>query len=362
MWCQGQFPQYFKDVTIVYLYKRKGNRQRCHNHRGISLLNIAGKIFTHILLTRLNGHLEQGLLQEKCQEIRTHLYTTFVDLTGNRDGLWNVMQKFCYPARFTHMPVWGPDSVGSLSGSYQFPPTSSNAPVSRQHMWRAGITLEGSGDSFASAGDCTSPTLPLFHNCQRHHNFAESRGTVRSEHADGVTNGVPSKSDEENNSDGKLCAQLQVRWVEQQVAKVRVKRDLGVFPNDPKWKDMWYLNRGGPGGIDMNVRSVWARGFAGQGVVVTILDDGLETDHPDLSPNYDKLASLDVNGNDENPHPRYVVRDYRNTKSARCNRLLRVFGDGHLTEAHTSPSSPHPPAAAASLCASSQCAILCKVA
>lgn len=45
-------------------------------------------------------------------------------------------------------------------------------------------------------------------------------------------------------------------------------------------------NRGGPGGIDMNVRAVWARGYAGQGVVVTILDDGLETDHPDLKPNY----------------------------------------------------------------------------
>ena len=45
-------------------------------------------------------------------------------------------------------------------------------------------------------------------------------------------------------------------------------------------------NRGGPGGIDMNVRPVWARGYAGQGVVVTILDDGLETDHPDLKPNY----------------------------------------------------------------------------
>ncbi|VDN14101.1 unnamed protein product [Dibothriocephalus latus] len=28
----------------------------------------------------------------------------------------------------------------------------------------------------------------------------------------------------------------------------------------------------------------------------------------------DKLASFDVNGNDENPHPRYVERDYRNTK------------------------------------------------
>ncbi|VDM02439.1 unnamed protein product [Schistocephalus solidus] len=47
-------------------------------------------------------------LQEKCQEIRTHLYTTFVDLTKtfdtvNRDGLWNVMHKFGCPERFTHM-------------------------------------------------------------------------------------------------------------------------------------------------------------------------------------------------------------------------------------------------------------------
>ncbi|VDM32584.1 unnamed protein product [Hydatigera taeniaeformis] len=106
----------------------------------------------------------------------------------------------------------------------------------------------------------------------------------------------------------------QVRWAEQQVAKVRVKRDVyhQPPPNDPSWPRMWYLNRGGPGGIDMNVRAVWARGYAGQGVVVTILDDGLETDHPDLKPNYDKRASFDVNSNDENPDPRYVERDFRN--------------------------------------------------
>nr|VZI46717.1 unnamed protein product [Spirometra erinaceieuropaei] len=96
IWRQGEVPQDFKDSTIVHLYKRKGNRQVCDNHRGISLLNIAGKIFARILLNRLNNHLEQGLLpesqcgfrrhrgttdmifaarqlQEKCQEMRTHL-------------------------------------------------------------------------------------------------------------------------------------------------------------------------------------------------------------------------------------------------------------------------------------------------
>nr|VZI14632.1 unnamed protein product [Spirometra erinaceieuropaei] len=131
MWRQGEVPQDFKYATIVHLYKRKGNRQVCDNHRGISLLNIAGKIFARILLNRLNNHLEQGLLpesqcgfrrhrgttdmifaarqlQEKCQEMRTHLYSTFVDLTKafdtvNREGLWKIMQKFGCPERFTQM-------------------------------------------------------------------------------------------------------------------------------------------------------------------------------------------------------------------------------------------------------------------
>ncbi|VDL86201.1 unnamed protein product [Schistocephalus solidus] len=46
-------------------------------------------------------------LREKCQEMRTHLYTNFLDLTKafdmvNRDGLWKVMQKFGRLERFTH--------------------------------------------------------------------------------------------------------------------------------------------------------------------------------------------------------------------------------------------------------------------
>ncbi|BHF63660.1 hypothetical protein SprV_0200665400 [Sparganum proliferum] len=128
MWSQGEVPQDFQDATIVHLYKQKGNRQLCDNHHGISLLNIAGKIFARILLNRLNDHLKQGLLpesqcgfrrhrgtadmtfaarqlQEKCQEMRTHLYSTFVDLTKafdtvNREGLRKIMQKFGCPERW----------------------------------------------------------------------------------------------------------------------------------------------------------------------------------------------------------------------------------------------------------------------
>ncbi len=130
-WNQGSIPQELKDASIVHLYKRKGNRQVCDNHRGISLLSIAGKILAQVLLNRLTDHLEQGLLpetqcgfrkergtvdmifavrqlQEKCQEQNRELYTIFVDLTKasdtvSRKGLWRIMSKFGCPDRFILM-------------------------------------------------------------------------------------------------------------------------------------------------------------------------------------------------------------------------------------------------------------------
>ncbi|XP_049872049.1 furin-like protease 1 isoform X2 [Pectinophora gossypiella] len=85
--------------------------------------------------------------------------------------------------------------------------------------------------------------------------------------------------------------------------------------NDPKWPHMWYLNRGG--GLDMNVIPAWREGITGRGVVVTILDDGLETDHPDLVANYDPMASYDVNSHDSDPQPRYDMVD-SNRHGTRC--------------------------------------------
>ena len=43
-WQEETLPQDFKDASIIHLYKRKGNRQACDTHRGISLLSIAGKV------------------------------------------------------------------------------------------------------------------------------------------------------------------------------------------------------------------------------------------------------------------------------------------------------------------------------
>ena len=129
MWRKEAIPQEFKDASIIQLFKQKGNPQLCDNHRGISLLSIAGKVLARVLLNKLNEHLEQSellpesqcgfrkdrgttdmiftarQLQEKCQEQNMDLYMTFVDLTkafdtASREGLWKIMAKFGCPTKF----------------------------------------------------------------------------------------------------------------------------------------------------------------------------------------------------------------------------------------------------------------------
>ena len=42
----------------IHIYKRKGNPQVCDNHRGISLLSIAGKVLAKMLLNAENAKSE----------------------------------------------------------------------------------------------------------------------------------------------------------------------------------------------------------------------------------------------------------------------------------------------------------------
>jgi len=106
---------------------------------------------------------------------------------------------------------------------------------------------------------------------------------------------------------------------EQQKVLNRTKRaplnNDEMYLNDPEWGNTWYLNRGGM--IDMNVKEAWEMGITGKGVVVSILDDGIEKDHPDLVDNYDQEASYDINDNDYDPSPRYDATNI-NRHGTRC--------------------------------------------
>ncbi|XP_029774749.1 proprotein convertase subtilisin/kexin type 4 isoform X2 [Suricata suricatta] len=104
------------------------------------------------------------------------------------------------------------------------------------------------------------------------------------------------------------------KWFEQQTALRRVKRSAAV-PTDPWFSKQWYMNdKVQP---DLNVLRVWSQGLSGRGVVVSVLDDGIEKDHPDLQANYDPLASYDFNDYDPDPQPRYTPSN-ENRHGTRC--------------------------------------------
>uniref|UniRef100_A0A8C9VBJ2 Furin, paired basic amino acid cleaving enzyme n=2 Tax=Scleropages formosus TaxID=113540 RepID=A0A8C9VBJ2_SCLFO len=113
----------------------------------------------------------------------------------------------------------------------------------------------------------------------------------------------------------RLQKEPQVVWAEQQVVKKRKKRDIYAELSDPKFTQQWYLYNANH--QDLNVKGAWEQGYTGKGVVVSILDDGIEKNHPDLEENYDPEASYDVNDGDPDPQPRYTqVNDNRH--GTRC--------------------------------------------
>uniref|UniRef100_A0A8C9V0U4 Proprotein convertase subtilisin/kexin type 5b n=1 Tax=Scleropages formosus TaxID=113540 RepID=A0A8C9V0U4_SCLFO len=137
-----------------------------------------------------------------------------------------------------------------------------------------------------------------------------------------------------------ISMEPKVQWIEQQVVKRRVKRDYkpnppqSIYFNDAKWTSMWYIHCNDDihnCQSDMNIMGAWKRGYTGKDVVVTILDDGIERNHPDLVQNYDTQASYDVNGNDLDPMPRYDASN-ENKHGTRCaGEVAASANNSHCT-------------------------------
>ena len=51
----GVVPMDWRGACIVLLYKGKGDKCKCSNSRGISLLNVVGKLFGRMLIKRVRA-------------------------------------------------------------------------------------------------------------------------------------------------------------------------------------------------------------------------------------------------------------------------------------------------------------------
>ena len=78
------------------------------------------------------------------------------------------------------------------------------------------------------------------------------------------------------------------------------------IPNDPSFSSQWHLQNTGQGsgtvGEDANITGAWDS-VRGSNVLISVVDDGVDHQHNDLSPNYLDAVDWDYCGNDGNPTP-----------------------------------------------------------
>ncbi|MEO7932034.1 MAG: S8 family peptidase [Chthoniobacterales bacterium] len=97
-----------------------------------------------------------------------------------------------------------------------------------------------------------------------------------------------------------LRAEAGVVSAEYLLARMQKRRGR---PNDPLFSQQWHLyntgQHGGLRGIDAGVVGIWGSfsgsGIRGRGVLIGIVDDGVQFTHPDIKPNYDTTRDYDWN-------------------------------------------------------------------
>jgi subtilisin-like proprotein convertase family protein/subtilisin family serine protease len=117
---------------------------------------------------------------------------------------------------------------------------------------------------------------------------------------------IPDSSSLTKRTRTRVKQKANVLWLEQQVKRWRFLRNTQSF-TDPLFPDQWHLsNTGQNGGTideDVHILPIWNEGLSGKGIVIGIVDDGLQHDHPDLAANYLSALSYDFNDDDSNPYP-----------------------------------------------------------
>ena len=123
-------PDEWKRGIILPFYKGKGSRQECKNYRGITLLSCPGKVFAHVILTRIKPLLLQrrrpeqsgftpgrstldrilalNILQQTRTDFAQSLWVAYVDLKAafdsvDRAALWTLLLSLGIPPKLVEL-------------------------------------------------------------------------------------------------------------------------------------------------------------------------------------------------------------------------------------------------------------------
>ena len=107
-----------------------------------------------------------------------------------------------------------------------------------------------------------------------------------------------------------------------------LETDAVVFeePNDPYFAHndfggQWTMADGipGPFGEDSSLLGAWSQGYRGNGIVIGVMDHGVETLHPDLLLRHFPALSFDYLDNDSNPNPMFANENHGTAVTGICS-------------------------------------------
>lgn len=122
-------------------------------------------------------------------------------------------------------------------------------------------------------------------------------------------------------------------------------------PNDPLYPQQWHLkNTGQPeglAGIDANVEPVWDSGIRGANEVISIIDDGLQLNHPDLAPNsygpvggdFQTSFHWNFNNNNNDPGDLNASGDKADSHGTNCGGVAAGKGNNGIGASGAAPDA-----------------------
>ncbi|MEE3315467.1 MAG: hypothetical protein VX184_01305, partial [Candidatus Thermoplasmatota archaeon] len=95
----------------------------------------------------------------------------------------------------------------------------------------------------------------------------------------------------------RLEISLEASEIESFSPMVEKQQQPRLVPSDTEFGSQWHLRNtgqtsGGVVGEDVNVTAVWDI-YTGRDVIISVIDDGLDHNHSDISPHYSSLYSYD---------------------------------------------------------------------
>jgi subtilisin family serine protease/subtilisin-like proprotein convertase family protein len=146
-----------------------------------------------------------------------------------------------------------------------------------------------------------------------------------------------------------LAMELDERHSEAVATQLASRAQKMAMPNDPFIHLQWHLKYqkrlGSLPDTDINVESVWnypststSNSTRGHGVVIGIVDDGMDWNHLDLRPNVLRSLQKDWNGKDNDPTPNFFVFPPQSHGTA-CAGVAAARGNNRIGVSGVAPEA-----------------------